>query len=224
MNTKHMNNTPDQHAALAALPPGFTPAANPPGSTRASDLDLYRKARHADGAPPLSADATLEDAYRHALRLLSSAHTELGVCLAVRAGFNSGHTDPQHVRALSRILRGSLISHFRAVDLSLPCAHTPEVRDHVNSQADEAMFLEAEHDRLMDRHTRQPGSVSLCEFHALTTRLGSLALDLVEHYWTSDEFEALFSAMENATTPDCLFLHTRAMPYAADGPDCAVAA
>ena len=76
----------------------------------------------------------------------------------------------------------------------------------------------------MDRQTRQPGSVSLMELYALTARLGSLALDLVEHYWESGEFEALFSAMENATSPDRLFLHTRAMPYAADGPDCAVAA
>lgn len=219
-----MTNRPDPHAALAALPPGFTPIENPPGWTRASDHDMYRQARHPEGAPPLPADATLEDAYQHALRLLANARTELGICLAARAGFNSSNPDPKHVRALSLILRGSLIAHFRAVDLSLPCAADAEVREYVVGQTDEALFLEAEHNRLMDRHTRQPGSVSLCELHELTTRLGSLALDLVEHYWTSDEFEALFSAVETAMGSDCLFLHTRAVPDATDRQDCAVAA
>lgn len=112
----------DQNAALAALPTSFINIANPPGWSRASDLDLYHRARQPEGAPVLPANATLEDAFEHALRQLKSAHTELGVCLAVRAGFNSGNTDPKDVRALSRILRGSLIAHFRAVDLSLPCA------------------------------------------------------------------------------------------------------
>ena len=219
-----MKKNTDQHAALAALPPGFNPIANPPGWTRSSDPDRYHQARQPEGAPSLSPDATLDNAYRHALRLLASARTELGICLAVRAGFNSGHADPQHVRALSRILRGSLIAHFRAVDLSLPCAADAEVREYVVGQADEALFLEAEHDRLMDQHTRQPGSVSLMELYALTVRLGSLALDLVEHYWTSDEFEALFSAVETAIGSDCLFLHTRVMPNATDKQDCAVAA
>lgn len=210
-----MKNDTDNQTALAALPASFNPIANPPGWTRAADLDLYHRARHPEGAPPLSADATLEDAFQHALRMLGSAHTELGVCLAVRAGFNSANTDPTHARALSRILRGSLIAHFRAVDLSLPCAAEAEVREYVDEQADEALFLEAEHDRMMDRHNQQPGSVSLCELLALTTRLGSLALDLVQHYWDSDAFEALFSAVETAVGADCLFLHTRVMPDAA---------
>lgn len=64
----------------------------------------------------------------------------------------------------------------------------------------------------MDRHNQQPGTVSLCELHELTTRLGSLALDLIEHYWDSEEFEALFSAVEAAVGSDSLFLHTRAVP------------
>ncbi|MEN9576653.1 MAG: hypothetical protein RL077_653 [Verrucomicrobiota bacterium] len=210
-----MKNDTDNQTALAALPPGFTPITNPSGWTRSSDLDLYHRARHPEGAPPLSADASLEDAYQHAFTLLGSSRTELGVCLAARAGFNSGNTDPKHVRALSRILRDALIAHFRAVDLNLPCAAEAGVRDYVDEQADEALFLEAEHDRLTDGHRRQPGSVSLCELHALTARLGSLALDLVQHYWESDDFETLFSAVETAVGTDCLFLHTRVMPDAA---------
>lgn len=223
MNAKHMNKNTDQHTALAALPTGFTPITNPPGWTPDTDLDLYCKAQQPEGAPPLLADASLADAYRHAHRLLGSAYTELGVCLATRAGFNSGNTDAKHVRALSRILRGALIAHFRAVDLSLPCAADPGVRDYVNEQADEALFLESEHDRFMARHNQQPGSVSLSELHALTTRLGSLSLDLVEHYWTSDAFESLFSAVENAVGADCLFLNTRVMPDAAGDQGSAVA-
>ena len=110
------------------------------------------------------------------------------------------------------------------MDLSLPCAADPEVRDYVNEQADEAHFLEGERERLMDRHVAQPGSVSLCEWHELTARLGSLALDLVQYYWDSDEFESLFSAFETAVGSDCLFLNTRAMPDTAGEQDCAVAA
>lgn len=212
MKTKTKNKV--QHRALAALPRGFTPIANPPGWTKPTDL--YRQARQPEGAPPLPADATLEDAFQHAFTLLCSAHTEVGVCLAVRAGFNSGHSDPKHVLSLSRVFRGSLIAHFRAAAAG--------VRGYVNKQADEAMFLDAELDRLMKPHFLQTGSVSLCEMHALTARLDSLSLNLVEHYRDSNDFKALLSAVETAAGTDSLFLHTRAMPDAAGEQDCAVAA
>ncbi|NDE98934.1 MAG: hypothetical protein EB034_11765 [Verrucomicrobia bacterium] len=207
-----MNNTTDKQSALAALPAGFDPITNPLGWTPGTDLDLYHRALQPEGAPLLPATATVKEAYGHALHLLHSAHTEMGLCLAARAGFNSGHVDPKHVRALSGVYRSALVAHFRAAELALPCAAEPDVRDYVNAQADEALFLEDEYDRLLNRHERQPGSVSLCELHDLTTRLGSLALDLVENYWDSDEFETLFSAVEAAVGSDSLFLHTRAVP------------
>ncbi len=211
---KHMT---DQHTALAALPASFDPIANPPGWTKASDLERYIAARRPEDTPVLSADATMEEAYAHALMLLSSAVTEIKVCLAMRAVFNDGQVYTQSVHELRNKPTSELIERFRAVDIRMANAdpdteRAVDVRIYVNEQADEAQFLLDEHERLMDCHGLKPGHVSLMKFHELTKRIGGLSCALVEHYWHSEAFGDLFDEVAASLRPGCLFLYTSPEP------------
>lgn len=217
MKGKHMKHETDNQTALAALPASFNPIANPPGWTKPTDLELYAAAWRPEEAPVLPANATLEEAYAHAHKLLRSAVTELSVCLAMRAVFNAGQIDPQCVHELRSKPRHELIERFRAVDIAqtrrdFDTATAADVVIYVNEQADEAAFLHEAHERLMNCHTWQPGYVSLCEIHALTKRIGGLACRLAEDYWNSEAFGDLFDEVADSLRPGCLFLYTSPEP------------
>ena len=213
-----MNNETDNQTALAALPQSFTPITNPPDWTESSDLELYLAAQRPVGAPVLPANATVEDAYMHALNLLSSAVTEIKASLAVRTVFNAGQIDAQSVHDLRNKPTSELIERFRAVDIRMANAdpdteRAVDVRIYVNEQADESVFLLDELERLMDCHGLKPGHVSLMKFHELTKRIGGLACKLAEDNWNSEAFGELFDEVAAPLREiECMFLYTSPEP------------
>ena len=207
-----MKHETDNQTALDALPASFNPIENPPGWNPAADLDIYIAAQRPVGAPVLPVGATMEDAYMHALRLIESVHQEIGVCLAVRAGYNAGRCELEHIHGLRILPRRFLIQQLHATDSSLAYGDG-SVQTYLDEQADTARFLEDERDRLMAGHICHPGSVSLMEFHQLFLRMGALACELVEHYWRGEAFGDLFDDVAAPLRVNGgLFLHTAPQP------------
>lgn len=201
MKAKHTTTNTDQQAALAALPTSFTPIENPPGWNPGIDLQLYLDEEPIKGAPALPAKATVADAYAHVRLLLQNAVAEQALCLAVRAAFNEGRRDSDHVRALLARPRRALIEHLRAVDLADAefGIEDPELaaqtKAYVNGQLDEALFLDGERERMVGNHAWESGAVSLWQLLELVYRIGGLSCELVEFYWVSREFQRLFEAV-----------------------------
>ena len=196
-----MNIMTDQHAALAALPPGFTPIENPEEWSPAQDLKLYLAEDPIKGAPALPANATVADAYAHVRLLLQNAVAEQNLCLAVRAAFNEGRRDSDHVRALLARPRRELIEHLRAVDLALAdigiedSELATKTKAYVNGQLDEALFLDDERERMVGHHVWESGAVSLWQLLELVYHIGGLSCELVEFYWVARSFQRLFEAV-----------------------------
>ena len=86
-------------------------------------------------------------------------------------------------------------------------SNTPDIQPYIDEQTAEAEFLEAEHRWFSSNHRDHPGSVSLCELQALTTRIGNLARESVEFYWDGKAFTEFFTAVMRRV-PECDFLFT----------------
>ena len=215
-----MDTNTDKQSVLAALPQSFPPIENPPGWTKSTDLELYLAAQRPVGAPVLPVGATVGEAYEHALGLVASARTELATGIAVRANYNAGLLDAQLTRELMARPWSELVERLRAVD-NAQAATNPnteeaaEVQKYIDGQADEALFLNDEQERLLDRHAWQPGSTSLCELNELANRLGDLACASVENYWHNEVFANLFeevAAPLRGTETGSLYLYTSPTP------------
>lgn len=196
-----MNKDTDQHAALDALPASFTPIENPEAWSPDTDLPLYLAEEPIKGAPALPANATVADAYAHVRLLLQNAVAEQHLCLAVRAAFNEGRRDSNHVRALLARPRRELIEHLRAVDIAdadfgiEDSELATKTKAYVNGQLDEALFLDNERQRMLDRHVWKSDAVSLWQLLELVYRIGGLSCELVEFYWVARSFQRLFEAV-----------------------------
>jgi hypothetical protein len=134
-----------------------------------------------------SSQTTNTEAFTHALAQLTSANLELGLALALVTA--SGHLDLNLIHQLRTRTRRDLIALFhKAARTSI----TADLLLTVAQQAQEASLLAEERDELVAGHQWCPGSVSLREFHALTTRLGDLASRIVAGHSKADRVGALF--------------------------------
>ena len=181
--------------------------------TADADLALYHawwKRRIANGqddgpAPPAGHGAT--EAFQDLERRLVHAHNELGILLAVAIAYYRNQHETGAVSLLAQLPIATLVEVLArdnrlefdqheptpaeqyAREHELECETENEIVDaYTRDIIQGALHAATEHERLVPRHTRFPGTVTLRELCQLVALLGEVANELATFCGFEDDF------------------------------------